>query len=33
MIEHTIDMFPNEKDINFIVSKDDYKNKELEKLF
>tara|TARA_B100000965_G_scaffold166375_1_gene138684 strand:- start:23006 stop:24505 length:1500 start_codon:yes stop_codon:yes gene_type:complete len=33
MIEHTIDMFPNESDINFIVSKDDYKNKELEKYF
>ena len=31
MIEHTLDMFPNEQDINFIVSNDDYQNKDLEK--
>lgn len=33
MIEHTLDMFPNEQDINFIVSNDDYQNKDLEKYF
>ena len=33
MIEHTLDMFPNEEDINFIVSKEDYDNKDLKKYF
>ena len=29
IIQHIIDMFPNEKDINFIVNKADLKNKML----
>ena len=33
MIEHTLDMFPEEKDINFIVSNEDYDNREFKKYF
>ena len=33
MIEHTLDMFPNEKDINFIVSKEDFENEDLKNYF
>ena len=31
--KHIVDMFPGEDDINFIVNKEDYKNKALEKYF
>ena len=33
IIEHIIEMFPGEKDINFIVSKEDLRNRDLEKFF
>ena len=33
IIEHTIDMFPGEKNINFIISKEDFSNKELKNYF
>ena len=33
MIEHTLDMFPNEKNINFIVSKEDFENEDLKNYF
>ena len=33
IIEHIIEMFPGEKDINFIVSKEDLRNRDLQKFF
>ncbi len=33
IIEHILDMFPGEEDINFIVNKDEYEDKELEECF
>ncbi len=33
IIEHVLDMFPNEKDINFIVDEVDYKNNEYKNYF
>ena len=31
ILEHILDMFPDESDINFIISKNDYENKKLQK--
>ena len=33
IIEHILDMFPGEEDINFIVNRDEYEDKELKKYF
>src|SRR6056300_701504 len=33
IIEHVLDMFPGEKDINFIISKEDSLNKDLDHYF
>jgi len=33
IVEHTLDMFPGEKDINFIISKEDSSNKDLDHYF
>jgi len=33
IIEHVLDLFPNESDINFIVNEEEFKNKSLQKYF
>ena len=33
IIEHVLDLFPNEKDINFIVNEEEYNNENLQKYF
>lgn len=33
IIEHILDMYPGESDINFVVAKDDFENSELQKYF